>query len=43
MAVAFAVIAALVAAYALRPGSERAAVAELPDPIEADERQALAA
>ncbi len=43
VAVGFAVVAALVAAYALRPGSERAAVMELADPIEADERQALAA
>jgi EmrB/QacA subfamily drug resistance transporter len=43
VAIAFAVIGALVAAYALRPGSERAAVVELPDPMEADERQALAA
>jgi EmrB/QacA subfamily drug resistance transporter len=43
VAIAFAVIGALVAAYALRPGSESAALVELPDPVEADERQALAA
>ena len=43
VAIAFAAIGALVAAYALRPGSERDAVVELPDPIEPDEPQALAA
>jgi hypothetical protein len=32
-----------VAAYALRPASERAEVMELPEPIEADERRAVAA
>jgi len=43
VAVGFAVIAALVAAYALRPEAATTAVAELGEPIEADERQALAA
>jgi EmrB/QacA subfamily drug resistance transporter len=43
VAVGFALLGALVAAYALRPGSERAAAVELPEPAEADERQALAA
>jgi uncharacterized membrane protein len=43
VAVGFAVIGALVAGYALRSGSERAGVVEIPEPIEADERPALAA
>ncbi len=43
VAVGFAVIAALVAAYALRPEAATTTVAELGEPIEADERQALAA
>jgi EmrB/QacA subfamily drug resistance transporter len=43
VAVGFALIGALVAAYALRPASERAAVAEFPEPVETDERRAVAA
>jgi EmrB/QacA subfamily drug resistance transporter len=43
VAVGFAVIGALVAAYALRPGSERAEVVERRERVEPDERQALAA
>ncbi len=43
MATGFALIGALVAAFALRPASEPAAVVELPEPIEADGRQAVAA
>jgi EmrB/QacA subfamily drug resistance transporter len=43
VAVGFALIGALVAAVGLRPASERAAVADLAEPIEADERRALAA
>ncbi|MGZ4178779.1 MAG: MFS transporter [Solirubrobacteraceae bacterium] len=43
VAVGFALLGALVAAYALRPGSERAAVVQLPEPVGADERRALAA
>ncbi len=43
VAVGFAVVGVLVAAYALRPGSERAGVVDLPEPIEAEERQAVVA
>jgi predicted MFS family arabinose efflux permease len=43
VAVGFALAGALVAAYALRPVAEGAAVMELPEPIEADERRAVAA
>ena len=43
VAVGFAVVGALVAAYALRPGSAQGDVVELGEPMEADERQALAA
>jgi hypothetical protein len=43
VAVGFALIGALVAAIALRPAAERAAVVELPEPIEAGERRAVAA
>jgi EmrB/QacA subfamily drug resistance transporter len=43
VAVGFALIGALVAAYALRPASERADGVELPEPIEAEERRAVAA
>ena len=43
VAVGFALAGALVAAYALRPVAEGAAVIELPEPIEADERRAVAA
>jgi EmrB/QacA subfamily drug resistance transporter len=43
VAVGFALAGALVAAYALRPVAEPAAVMELPEPIEADERRAVAA
>jgi hypothetical protein len=43
VAVGFALIGALVAAVGLRPASERAVVADLAEPIEADERRALAA
>jgi hypothetical protein len=43
VAVGFAVIGAVVAAYALRPGSERAEVVDRRERVEPDERQALAA
>jgi EmrB/QacA subfamily drug resistance transporter len=43
VAVGFALAGALVAAYALRPASERAGVVELPEPLEGDERRAMAA
>ncbi|HEY1711756.1 MAG TPA: MFS transporter [Solirubrobacteraceae bacterium] len=43
VAIGFAVVGALVAAYALRPVSEPATVGELAEPIEADDRQAVAA
>ncbi len=43
VAIGFALIGALVAAVALRPASESTAVVELPEPVEADERQAVAA
>jgi EmrB/QacA subfamily drug resistance transporter len=43
VAIAFAVIAALVGAYGLRPGSERADVVDLPEPVDADTSQAMAA
>jgi transketolase C-terminal domain/subunit len=43
VAVGFAVVGALVAAYALRPSSERVDVVELPEPLEAEERQAAVA
>ncbi len=43
VAVGFAVVGALVAGIALRPAREPVTVVELPEPIEADERQALAA
>ena len=42
MAIGFALIGALVAAVALRPASERPAVA-VAEPVEADERRAVAA
>jgi EmrB/QacA subfamily drug resistance transporter len=43
VAIGVALAGALVAAYALRPGSERADVVELREPLEADEGQAMAA
>jgi EmrB/QacA subfamily drug resistance transporter len=43
VAVGFALLGALVAAYALRPGTERADVVELREPAEGDESAALAA
>ena len=43
VAIGFALIGALVAAIALRPVSESTAVVGLPEPVEADERQAVAA
>jgi len=43
VAVGFAVVGALVAAYALRPGPAQADMVQLGEPMEADERQALAA
>jgi EmrB/QacA subfamily drug resistance transporter len=43
VAVGFALLAAAVAAVALRPAAERVEVVDLPEPVEADERTALAA
>ncbi|HEX3975943.1 MAG TPA: MFS transporter [Solirubrobacteraceae bacterium] len=43
VAIGFAVIGALVAAFALRPASEAGAVVDLPEPVEAEGRQAVAA
>jgi EmrB/QacA subfamily drug resistance transporter len=43
VAIGFAVAGALVAAYALRPAADPAAVSELGEPIEAEDRQAVAA
>ena len=43
VAIGVALAGALVAAYALRPASERADVVTLREPLEADERQAMAA
>ncbi|MGH2895931.1 MAG: MFS transporter, partial [Solirubrobacteraceae bacterium] len=43
VAVGFAVLGAVVAAFALRPATERPAVVDLPESIDAEQRQALAA
>jgi mannose/fructose/N-acetylgalactosamine-specific phosphotransferase system component IIC len=43
VAIGFALIGALVAAFSLRPASESAALVDLPEPVEGHERQAVAA
>jgi EmrB/QacA subfamily drug resistance transporter len=43
VAIGFALIGALVAAFSLRPASGSAALVDLPEPVEAHERQAVAA